>query len=181
MEILLSNPLLFLILLVNILVVFLVTVLFLRLDKISSNNEELARVDFKLKKRISGKIGDLFDEKFGHLAEGATKNIEAKLNAQIDLILSDATKQSKELAAYIQEQEAIVVKENQFLIANNILKLQKELEKYKRDQLARVDHEITQIVFAAAREVLGRAISLSEHEDLVSKALDRAKRDQFFT
>ena len=58
---------------------------------------------------------------------------------------------------------------------------EKELEQYKKDGLARIDEDLNRIVLEAARDVLGRSISLSEHEELVRSALEKAKKKRFFS
>ena len=47
-------------------------------------------------------------------------------------------------------------------------------------RVAEIDDQVRQIILSAAREVLGRSISLSEHEQLVREALDKAKKDKVF-
>ena len=73
------------------------------------------------------------------------------------------------------------MKESQYFVANMLSKVEKESEEYRKNKLGKIDEEIRQIVLSAAREVIGRAISLSEHEDLVNKALEKAKKEHIFT
>ena len=71
-------------------------------------------------------------------------------------------------------------KESQYYVANMHIKAEQQIEKYKQDRLKDVDKELREIVFKAAREVIGRSISFSEHEDLVNRALERAKKEKLF-
>ena len=54
------------------------------------------------------------------------------------------------------------------------------MDEYKKNRLIQVDEQVRDIVFRAAKEVIGRSISFSEHEDLVNKALERAKKEKIF-
>jgi F0F1-type ATP synthase membrane subunit b/b' len=57
--------------------------------------------------------------------------------------------------------------------------VEKELENYKRKKMEEIDHKIYQMVQEISKEVLGKAISLSDHEDLVLEALEKAKEKIF--
>lgn len=54
-------------------------------------------------------------------------------------------------------------------------KVQKHIEDYKLDQMRKVDKKIFDILHGLTRNVLGRSLSLKEHEDLVQRALAQMK------
>ena len=58
--------------------------------------------------------------------------------------------------------------------------IEAEIEKKKEAGLKRVEESIYRILFFVSKEVLGRAINLEEHQALVVRALDDAKRQGFF-
>lgn len=59
-------------------------------------------------------------------------------------------------------------------------KSQQEIQKYKEEKLKEVDRSINKIIIQVAGEVIGKTLSLSEHEKLVFDALESAKREGFF-
>ena len=58
--------------------------------------------------------------------------------------------------------------------------MQVEVEKKKTAALLRVEKSIYRILFFVSKEVLGHAIDLEEHQALVIRALEDAKRQGFF-
>lgn len=55
-------------------------------------------------------------------------------------------------------------------------KLETEIAEIKRQKLARLDEQVAAVLENVSREVLGKALHVSEHRDLVMKALEEAKK-----
>lgn len=66
----------------------------------------------------------------------------------------------------------------------NLAKKQSEidnfLENYKKERLKEIDEKIFQIISEVAIKTLGKAIDFSSHEELVIRALEKAKKEKFF-
>lgn len=58
--------------------------------------------------------------------------------------------------------------------------LEKELEAYKQNRLQQTDKIVAQIVQKASREIINKAISLEDHQSLVTDALEKAKKQGAF-
>ena len=133
---------------------------------------EQAELNEKLKTLLEKKLADILGP------------IESMLKTKTETDLSEFSKKLEKIlvatAESSQDQQKAMVTETQFLVANKFAKVQKELEEYRNSQLAKIDAQIYLIIFEASREVLGRSISRGEHEELVRKALERAKKDRFF-
>lgn len=56
----------------------------------------------------------------------------------------------------------------------------KEIESYKKAELAKIDSEIYRLLEKMAKIVFGKTISLSEHEDLIEESLEKAKKEGAF-
>ena len=98
----------------------------------------------------------------------------------MEKLATEAEVRNEQMTKFIQDQQSGVVRESQFLIAKSLEKINRELDQYRKNRLVEVDDQVRQIILSAAREVLGRSISLSEHEQLVREALDKAKKDKVF-
>lgn len=127
----------------------------------------------KLSKNFEKKV----EAEVEKLIAAAGRRIDAKLSEYFQTLVDDATKKGTELAAFAEKQQGVIVKETQFLVARDIAKLQEDLQKYRADQMARIDQEVHQMVSDIAKQVLGKAIDVSTHEDLVKAALERAKKE----
>jgi len=55
--------------------------------------------------------------------------------------------------------------------------VEKELETYKAERLKKIEEEIYNIIQNVSKEVLGKTLSLQEHEQLVIDALEKAKKE----
>ena len=59
-------------------------------------------------------------------------------------------------------------------------RVEEEIKGYKTKRLSQVDTEIFEIISLVSEEVLGKAISTKEHEDLILKSLEDAKKQNVF-
>src|SRR3990167_141683 len=149
--------------------------------KISKDLEESS--DFK--RGRSRKIGKNIEKKLDIEISKILASFEATINSEVkrhlEKLAEDAEQKNEQMTKFIEDQQAAVVKESQFLIANSLQKISKELEVYRATRTREIDDQIRQIILSAAREVLGRSISLAEHEQLVREALEKAKKDKLFS
>ena len=157
----------------NIILAFLVLIAILKIAKIplvkkpeSAKNAKLTK---KLEIRLEGEVEKLI--------AAAGRRIDAKLAEYFQTLVDDAARKGTELAAFIEKAQGAIVKETQFLVARDIAKLQEDLQKYRADKFARIDQQVKDMVYEIAKQVLGKAIDVSTHEDLVKAALERAKKE----
>lgn len=166
-----------------ILLVLFVVVIFLY-QKIQNNyrdEEKLLAGDKKLKHDLAKKIEDLAQDRVDEIFTKVSEDLDTDIKRRFEELGNLISKKGEEISDFVGKQQEEQLKESQFFVANMLSKIEKETEDYRKNKLTKVDEEIRQIVLSAAREVIGRAISLSEHEDLVTKALEKAKKEQIFT
>jgi len=145
-----------------------------------SHKEKNRELSDELTYAVSKKIDESVEKILGDtLADSRTK-IDGEIRKFSEELLRLIHARSAELSAYVDKTQQDQAKQSQFYVANMLAKIEVDAKDYRENKFKEIDQEIRQIVLAAAREVIGRAISLSEHEDLVNKALERAKRDKLF-
>lgn len=59
-------------------------------------------------------------------------------------------------------------------------KIEEEMGSYKRVRLNQVDETIFEILREVTQKIIGRVVSFEEHEELVKKSLEEAKRQNVF-
>ena len=59
-------------------------------------------------------------------------------------------------------------------------KIEEEMAKYRQVRLGQVDETIFEILREVTQKIIGRAVSFEEHEELVKKSLEEAKRQNIF-
>ncbi len=166
---------------VSLLTFVLVLALLYKNSKNYSNEEKFLAADNHFREHLSKKIEELAVSTISEITSDSSDRVEKEVEKFIRELSDLSSAKGREIAAFVQKSEQEQVKESQFFVANMLSKAEKEVEEYKKNKLGKVDTQIREIVISAAREVIGRAISLSEHEDLVNKALEKAKKDQIFT
>ena len=65
-------------------------------------------------------------------------------------------------------------------IDSDYFHVKKEIQNYKKNALQKIDQGIYAILERISNLVLGKALSLSEHEDLIEKSLEKAKKEGVF-
>jgi hypothetical protein len=56
----------------------------------------------------------------------------------------------------------------------------REIEEFRKVELDKVNAEVYEVLEKTAKIVLGKAINLSDHEDLITKSLERARKEGVF-
>lgn len=136
-------------------------------------NEDLTRAALAHFSKLS-------DEKLSKiLADYAKKLADAhsKYQEQLAKLAGDSNQQ---MGDFIKVQQDAIVKSSNLIIERVTVAAIGEINKYKENQMMRVDNEARDLVQRVAGEVLNRAISLEEHEDLARAALVRAREDGIF-
>lgn len=131
--------------------------------------------------KVAGKLDQRIEILFEQIASGLSDNLERQVKGQLAKYVQEAESSTRGIAKFVEDQQKVIVRESQFLVASAFSKTQKELEQYKKGHLAKIDEDLNQIVLEAARDVLGRSISLGEHEELVRGALEKARKKRFFS
>jgi len=167
-------------LLINFVVLLVLAAVFLLVSKVSSESKHFSHEEKQLNKRVARKIEDEAGEKLDKMIKLTADNLEREIKAQLTKLVDKAEAESREMTLFVARQEEAIVKESQLMVANIVAKAEKEAEVYRQNQIDKVSSQINSIVASAAKDVLGRSISITEHEDLVSQALERAKKDKFF-
>ena len=150
------------------------------MKKIISQQEKIILLDSRIRNKVSKKIEKIATERLDEVIKKTTSRLETELKKHFTDLSEFAAEESNEMGKFIIKQQEIITKQTQYHVANMLLKSEQEVSKYKQSKLNEVDQQVRDIVFKAAKEVIGRAISFTEHEDLVNKALERAKKDKIF-
>lgn len=164
----------------NLILGFFVILLFRKLSKIDDTSGDILKADRRSNRLIAKKVKDEMGDKIDKFLKTANEQFAKKIDEQISTLSQSANTQALEITKFVKDQQSAVMKESQLMIANIVLEAQKEAEEYRKQQIERLESQINTIVASAAREVLGRMISITEHEDLVKQALERAKKAKFF-
>lgn len=108
-----------------------------------------------------------------------SKNIEVFQNVSKDIevnTMAEIKNFKESMESLTSQSEKLVQKK----IDNDYLSVKKEIQNYKETELKKIDQEIYAILERISKLVLGKALSLSDHEDLIRKSLEKAKKEGVF-
>lgn len=83
----------------------------------------------------------------------------------------------KEYKEEIEAEKVSIHKQIDQKIEEEVKKSQKHIEEYKLDQMKKIDKRVFDILEALTRDILGKSLTLKDHEDLIQKALVQLKTD----
>ena len=160
----------------NIILALLVILALVKITRISQVTKPETHKNTKIPKKLEKSM----EAEIEKLMASFRRRIDVKLAQYFQVLADDAAKKGTELAAFVEKQHEAIVKETQFLAAQDVAKLKEDLEKYKNAEFAQIDQKVNKIVADTARQVLGKAIDVSTHEELVRASLEKAKKENFF-
>jgi len=108
-----------------------------------------------------------------------TKNIEVFQNVSKDIEVN-TMEEIENFKESMQKLTTLSQKEVKKKIDIDYETSKKEIEDYKKEELRRIDSGIYELLEKISKIVLGKALSLSEHEDLIEKSLEKAKKEGVF-
>ena len=120
-------------------------------------------------------------ETYEHMAEEAQEEYLHTLHAASQAMAKDAQQSLGMFETFLKEQTigyklAMEKKIDQLRMEANT-----SIDEYRKEKLKRVDKSINEIILMVAKHVIGRSINLKEHNELVIRALEEAKKEGFFS
>lgn len=153
------------------------------IGRVRSIKREIERIygqENDIKKRIEQYVAKKASDELGKAVEGYKTGLDAQ-SAEVVKTMEAGTKEHLDsLGKFILQQEALITRQAEYMVGAIVKKAQEEIDAYKRNQLQGIDEEVKIIIDKVGPDVLGHAIDLSSHEDLVWKALEKAKAEGLF-
>jgi flagellar biosynthesis/type III secretory pathway protein FliH len=127
-----------------------------------------------------------------NLEEMFREELESSILKQIDIFRREAAKavskmckavessseeQLKDFKEIMKQETYASQKKLEEKIEQDYASTQKELESYKQNEMKKVDESVYKIVYRVSELVLGKGLSLQEHQQIILEALDKAKEE----
>ncbi|MBI2613501.1 MAG: hypothetical protein HYW62_01920 [Candidatus Levybacteria bacterium] len=142
-------------------------------------NQEVKRIASLQIKEFEKATSDFLKLYTQILQDLKSKNIEVFQNVSKDIEVNTMT----EIKNFIQSMGELTASSQKLVkkkIDADYLSVKKEIETYKEEELKKVDQQIYELLEKVSKLALGKALSLSEHEDLIEKSLEKAKKEGTF-
>jgi hypothetical protein len=149
-------------------------------DTVSENfKQEMSHISSVQIKEFKKATSDFTKAYFQVLQDLKVNNIEAFQNVSKDIEVNT----TKEITNFKESMEKLTVlsqDEVKKKIDADYALLKKEIEDYKNQELQKVESGIYELLENVSKIVLGKALSLSEHEELIEKSLKEAQKEGVF-
>lgn len=103
-----------------------------------------------------------------------------RLEAVIQDIEGEALSEMKNFKDILEKETLVSQKIVEEKIEQEYATVQKELSVYKSEKLKEIDESIYKFLANVSKLVFGKVLSLEEHQELVMKALEEAKKEGIF-
>jgi F0F1-type ATP synthase membrane subunit b/b' len=107
------------------------------------------------------------------------KNIEVFQNVSKD-IETNTMIEVKDFKESMQKLTILSQKEIQKKMETDYESSKKEIEDYRKEEMEKLNSGVYEVLEKTAKLVLGKAINLSDHEELITKSLEKAKKQGIF-
>ena len=150
-------------------------------DIASSNfNQEVKRIASLQIEEFEKATSDFMKLYAQVLQELKSKNIEVFQSVSKDIEINT----TEEIKNFKDSMEKLTVSSQDLVgkkIDTDYRAAKKEIDDYKEGKLKKIDDEIYQLLEKISKLVLGKTLSLSEHEGLIQKSLEKAKKEGAFS
>lgn len=133
-----------------------------------------------IKKRIEQYIAKKASDELSKMMLEYREGLDSQSESIVRAMKEGTDLHLESLKKFILGQEALITKQTEYIVGAIVKKAQDEIQLYKENQMEGIDAEVQAIIDRVAPEVLGKTINLDEHEQLVWKALEKAKREGIF-
>ncbi len=149
-------------------------------DIASSNfNQEVKHIASLQIKEFEKATSDFMKLYIQILQDLKSKNIEVFQNVSKDIEISTMG----EIENFKESMESLTSSSQKMVqkkIDSDYFQVKKEVQSYKEIELKKIDQGIYELLEKVSSLALGKVLSLSEHEDLILKSLEKAKKEGVF-
>jgi hypothetical protein len=146
------------------------------MKKVENLLNDEAHKDVQLLQNKSYEINDWYKKLLAGVEQQHAKKAEETLNTVENIATEELEDFREILKKETMESEQVVSQK----VNSEYQKVHLELEGYKAKKMQEINQAANKIVLEVTEEVLGKAISLDEHQKIIVDALEKAKRDGLF-
>ncbi len=123
----------------------------------------------------------LIDSKLTELADSLEKSVLKGIKSNEQFLQTETSKLGEQLKATFTTLEASAKEKIRSNVENEFIAVRKVIETYRQERFSLIDNQIISLVEDTASIALHKTMSLSDHTDLIYKALDEAKSKNVFS
>lgn len=149
----------------------------------SLTEETRSQMQKQILQSISNQLQEyqkIMEQVKGQVIDSATQNSQ-KANQEAVVLIEELKKSAmnniNQLSLNLQQTISQQQSALQQKVDVEFASISKAVEEYKNKRLEFVEQQITEMVVQTAKEVIGKSLSLQEHEELIMESLEKAKSE----
>lgn len=119
-------------------------------------------------------------ETYEHMAENAQEEYLSTLHEASQSMAQDAKHTLDMFEVFLKDQTIGYKQQMEKKIEVLRNDVNEYVNEYKKEKLKRVEKAINEIIISVSKIVIGRSLNVKEHNELILRALDEAKKEGFF-
>lgn len=131
-------------------------------------------------KLLEASLAEL-QKQFSASLSGIQSDYITRYKKAIKAIEEDASDQVKKMREFFESETSSSNENLQSMTKQGLKIVQSNLEDYERDQKQKIDTIIYDVLREATEDVVGKSLSLEGHQDLITTALEEAKKRNAFS
>lgn len=119
-----------------------------------------------------------FEIELGSLSDRLKNNYVNRIKHLLVSVEKFEYQKAKEVEEFAEEQQVTTDKNLQKIRAEALQKMHERIERYKEEELSLFDRKVEEVVNEAAKEVLGHSLTNQEHQEIIKRAIERARTEK---
>lgn len=117
------------------------------------------------------------EEQLGFLKEKIKKQYASRISHLVKQLENVQMREARKVEKFAQEQEATTDVNLQKIRVEELEKMHQRIENYKNGEIALFNDKVKKVVIDAAQDYLGHSLTIGEQEELVTKAVRKAREE----
>lgn len=118
-----------------------------------------------------------FEMELGALSEKVKTHYVKRISDLLSSLNKFQVDQALKFEAFAQEQQVTTDKNLQLMRIDMLNQIRQKMERYKEEELSLFNKKVQMLIDQAAIEVIGHVLSSPEQDELITKALEKAKKE----
>ncbi|MDO8335483.1 MAG: hypothetical protein Q7T74_01720 [Candidatus Saccharibacteria bacterium] len=121
--------------------------------------------------------GNDFELELGSLSQKLKNHYVVRIRNLMASVEKFEYQKAHEVQEFAEEQEVLTDKNIQQMRIDELEKVRQRIERYKSEEIALFDKKVKEVIDQAAAEVLGHSLTMNEQNEIILRALEKARAD----
>ena len=130
-------------------------------------------------KSVIQSIDDI-NEDYNMFLKQVKESMKADTQKMVETVLNETRVEIDSFTSTMKEGTVQAQKQFETKLHEEFSKALANIDTYRNDQLSLIERSINRIIIKVTKDVLGEAVSVTDHEKLIFDSLERARKEEIF-